>query len=78
MSGMFGPEAQAYKRGYDAAMRQCQTRTFGAIRRAVIFARGLDASADEMNATSMAAEVRRERARIIRTIIRTAIGSDKA
>ena len=78
MSGLFGPEAQAYKRGYDAATRQHRIRTFGALRRAVIFARGLDASADEMNATSMAAEVRRERARAIRSIIRTAIGSDKA
>ena len=78
MSGLFGPEARAYQRGYDAAQRQCQARTTAAIRRAVIFARGLDASADEMNATSMAAEVRRERARIIRTIIRTAIGSTKA
>lgn len=73
---MFGPEAQAYKRGYDAAMRQSRVRTFGALRRAVIFARGLDASAQDM--TTAAAEVRRERARTIRHIIRTAINSDKA
>ena len=78
MSGIFGTETRAYERGYHDARRQARVAAFGAIRRAVIFARGLDASANELNMTSMAAAVRRERARTIRSIIRAAIGSDKA
>lgn len=66
------------KRGREAQAGVDRVKTFGAIRRAVVFARGLDASANELGATSMAAEVRRERARTIRSIIRTAIGSQKS
>ena len=68
---------ETYQLGIEWEAQQSRIAAFGAIRRAVAFARDLDAAAALCTAAPRSAVEMRLEARAVRHAIRVAIGSDK-